>query len=118
MSSDGEDRTERWYSRKEEILLFLIGFIVFPFVLFLITTEVDGNAQELEYDVHEDSIAIWPIFLCGVFIYGFKSKRKSISYGVVSFLLFAFLTYILGLWGFRWSWLGPPFPTSIVSPYF
>tara|TARA_Y100001935_G_scaffold201906_1_gene170352 strand:- start:1245 stop:1565 length:321 start_codon:yes stop_codon:yes gene_type:complete len=104
---------------KEEFLLFLLGFIVFPFVLFLITTEVDGNAQELEFDVHQDSIAIWPILLSGVFIYGFKSKKKSISYGVVSFLLFAVLTYILGFWRFRWHWLlGPPFPTAIVSPYF
>ena len=105
-------------TRNQSFLPFFVGFIVLPFILFSLTTEVDRNAQELEFDIHEDSIIIWPIFLFGVFIYGFILKKKLISYGVAAFFLFAVLSYILGFWEFRWSWLGPPFPTAIVFPHF
>lgn len=102
-------------TRNQRFLPFFIGFIVLPFILFSLTTEVDRNAQELEFDINEDSIIIWPIFLFGVFIYGFILKKKLISYGVASFFLFAVLGYILGFWEFRWSWGAP---TAIIFPHF
>ena len=102
-------------TRNQSFLPFFVGFIVLPFILFSLTTEVDRNAQELEFDIHEDSIVIWPIFLFGVFIYGFILKKKLISYGVASFFLFAVLGYILGFWEFRWSWGAP---TAIIFPHF
>ena len=102
-------------TRNQRFLPFFIGFIVLPFILFSLTTEVDRNAQELEFDIHEDSIITWPIFLFGVFIYGFILKKKLISYGVASFFLFAVLGYILGFWEFRWSWGAP---TAIIFPHF